>query len=117
MIESSKKVKPWRQAVEAAAVEAKSGAAALDGPLILTILFWLAAPTSLSRKKLAMGPYRKPDLSKLVRSTEDALVTAGAIADDARIVELHVEKRFVPPGGHCGAEIVIAVNHPLMEGC
>ena len=113
MIESSKKVKPWRQAVEAAAFDAKDGAASLDGPLILTILFWLTAPTSLSRKKLAMGPYRKPDLSKLVRSTEDALVTAGAIADDARIVELHVEKRFVPPGGHCGAEIVIAVNHPL----
>ena len=30
---------------------------------------------------------RRPDLSKLARSTEDALSDAGLIADDARIVE------------------------------
>ena len=110
MVESSKKVKPWRQSVEAAAVAAKNGASALDGPLVLSIVFWLPKPTSLSKKKLALGPCRKPDLSKLIRSTEDALVTAGAIVDDARIVDLYVQKRYVLETGHTGADIVVTVK-------
>ncbi len=85
MIESSKKVKPWREAVYWAAIEAKSKTAMvmpMDGPLAVVMVFALPKPTSVRRAQ----PDRKPDLSKLVRSTEDALVDAGLIADDARIV-------------------------------
>ena len=85
MIESSKKVKPWREAVYWAAIEAKSKTAIvmpMDGPLAVVMVFALPKPTSVRRAQ----PDRKPDLSKLVRSTEDALVDAGLIADDARIV-------------------------------
>ncbi len=86
LVESSKKVRPWRQDVRAAAMEARNGAAPLDGPLIVRMVFTLPKPASApkTRRTFAM---RKPDLSKLVRSTEDALVDAGLIADDARIVE------------------------------
>lgn len=86
LVESSKRVKPWRQDVKAAAIEARNGAAPLDGPLIARMVFTVAKPKSAPKRKRAY-PDRKPDLSKLLRSTEDALVTAGVIADDARIVE------------------------------
>jgi crossover junction endodeoxyribonuclease RusA len=113
MVESSKRVKPWREAVAGAAYEARAGQASacglapLDGPLLLRVTFWLPQPTSLSKRKAALGPFRKPDLSKLIRSTEDALTTAGVIADDARIVRLDAEKRFTPMSGHTGAKITV----------
>jgi len=114
MIESSKRVKPWREAVAAAAFTARNGQPPLDGPLVLTVTFWLPKPASLSRRVIALGPFRKPDLSKLVRSTEDALTTAGAIADDARIVRVVAEKRFTPVNGHAGAEVRIEPVAPVI---
>lgn len=86
LVESSKKAKPWRQDVVAAAIEAIAGAPPLDGPLDIRMVFTLPKPAS-SPKTRRTYPNRKPDVSKLARSTEDALVTAGAIADDARIVQ------------------------------
>lgn len=85
MIESSAKVKPWREAVKWAAIEAKNGAPPLDGPLIVRMVFTLPKPKSAPKKRKTY-PDRKPDVSKLARSTEDALTDAGLIADDARIV-------------------------------
>ena len=105
MVESSKRVKPWREAVAAAAFAARNGQPPMDGPLSLTVTFWLPKPASLSRRVAALGPFRKPDIDKLVRSTFDALATAGAIADDARVVRLVAEKRFTPIEGHAGAEV------------
>ena len=87
MVESSKKVKPWREAVEAAAVNAIIGSSItpipLDGPLFARMVFTLPRPAADKGRK---HPDRMPDLSKICRSTEDALKTAGLIADDARIV-------------------------------
>lgn len=85
MVESSKKVKPWRADVKDAAERARNGAAPLDGPLILRMVFTLPKPAS-SPKRRRTYPMRKPDLSKLARSTEDALTDAGVYTDDARIV-------------------------------
>lgn len=86
LIESSKAVKPWREDVGNAARVARKGQPPLDGPLVLRMVFTVAKPAS-SPKRRRVYPMRKPDLSKLARSTEDALVTSGLIADDARIVE------------------------------
>lgn len=85
MVESSAKVKPWREAVKWAAVESKNGAAPLDGPLVARMVFTLPKPKSAPKKRKTY-PDRKPDVSKLARSTEDALTDARLIADDARIV-------------------------------
>jgi len=41
---------------------------------------------------------RTPDLSKLVRSTEDALTEAGIWKDDARVVECFASKRYPNEG-------------------
>ncbi len=90
MIESSKKVKPWRQDVVAACVmlreEYASTFVMLDGPIRARMVFTLPKPASAPKRKRTWAD-KKPDLSKLLRSTEDALVTGGIIRDDARIVE------------------------------
>jgi Holliday junction resolvase RusA-like endonuclease len=86
LIESSAKVRPWRMDVkaEAEAVRAKHGTIA--GPLWVTMVFTLPKPASAPKKRRTW-PDRKPDLSKLVRSTEDAISDAGLWEDDARVVE------------------------------
>lgn len=100
MIESSAKVKPWRQDVAAAATDwiedwpHYSPWLPLDGPLQADMVFSLTRPRShyrtgrnahLLRDTAPVRPISPPDLSKLARSTEDALETAGLIVNDARI--------------------------------
>lgn len=89
MVESSKKVKPWRMDVKAAAEKARdenASAMPLDGPLSVSMVFTLPKPASAPKRRQTW-PDRKPDLSKLARSTEDALSDAGFWTDDARVVE------------------------------
>lgn len=85
MIESSKKVKPWRRDVADAAREVRNGEPPIDGSLVLRMTFTVPKPASAPKRR-RIYPNKKPDVSKLARSTEDALVEAGLIADDARIV-------------------------------
>lgn len=106
LVESSKKVKPWRQDVKAAAVmvretfwmaaPAGTDPCPLDGPLWVSMVFTMPKPASAPKRKRTW-PDKKPDLSKLARSTEDALVEAGLIKDDSRIVE-YVRLAKVFPG-------------------
>lgn len=84
MVESSAKVKPWREAVKWAAIQ--SGARGLDGPLWVSMVFTIKKPKSAPKRKRTW-PATKPDLSKLARSTEDAISDSGVWADDARVVE------------------------------
>ena len=95
MIESSKAVKPWREAVKSAAMDAmrQAGAVRLVGALSVEMIFTLPKPKS-APKRSRSWPDRKPDLSKLVRSTEDALTDIGAWEDDARIVSCLARKVF-----------------------
>jgi Holliday junction resolvase RusA-like endonuclease len=105
LAESSKKVKPWRMDVKAAAErwldEAKRHALQprqrpLDCPLRVSMVFTVPKPKSAPKTRRTW-PDRKPDLSKLVRSTEDALTDAGLWRDDARVVE-YVRVAKVFPG-------------------
>ncbi|CAA2393625.1 hypothetical protein [Xanthomonas phage Tabio] len=99
LAESSKRVAPWRQDVKVAA-EAEIGRredpgdwVPMDGPLLLVVVFTLPAPLSLPKRR-ASYPSKLPDLSKLVRSTEDALTAAGVWKDDARVVECRAIKTY-----------------------
>jgi Holliday junction resolvase RusA-like endonuclease len=82
MVESSKKVTPWREAVKAAG---EGAGPCLDGPLVVCMVFTVARPKS-APKRITI-PDRTPDLSKLARSTEDAITDVGLWADDARVAE------------------------------
>jgi crossover junction endodeoxyribonuclease RusA len=97
MVESSKKVKPWREAVKWAAREAMAGSVAIKGPVDVDMIFTLPKPSSAPKRRLTF-PDRKPDLSKLVRSTEDALTDAGAWEDDARVIRCVSGKRYPNEG-------------------
>jgi Holliday junction resolvase RusA-like endonuclease len=93
LAESSKKVKPWRNAVKAIAesLVLPEHRPLLDGALVADMVFSLPCPARFPKGKpddtrwLHGRPTTMPDLSKLARSTEDAL-TGVAWADDARVV-------------------------------
>lgn len=104
LAESSKKVKPWRKAVVEASVTACAGAAqflgldgwvALDGPLEVSMVFTLRKPLS-APKRVRTWPTKYPDVSKLCRSTEDALTSAGVWVDDARVVRYRELAKVFP---------------------
>ena len=86
LIESSKKVKPWRQDVKHAALAVRGDDPPIDGPVLLRIVFTLPKPKS-APKRVRTYADKKPDIDKLLRSTLDALTESGIIADDARVIE------------------------------
>ncbi len=114
MIESSKQVKPWRDAVRLAAIEEMGDAwTMLDEPVELRVTFYFTRPKAhyrtgknahLLRDAAPAYPHGKPDCSKLVRSTEDALTEAGVWRDDARITTIVAGKRY---GTYPGAIISV----------
>ena len=86
LVESSKKVRPWRMDVKMAAEAArKAHGCTFDGPLVVSMVFTVKKPSSAPKSRQTW-PDRMPDLSKLLRSTEDAITDAGLWADDARVV-------------------------------
>ena len=99
MIESSKHVKPWRQDVRAAAeawISTRPGLYPMDGALSVDMVFSMPRPkghygtgrnAGVLKASAPSYPQGMPDLSKLIRSTEDALTSAGLWEDDARVVE------------------------------
>ncbi len=97
MVESSKAVKPWREAVKWAAREALQANGAFVDAISMEITFTLQKPKSAPKTRVTY-PDKKPDLSKLVRSTEDALTDAGVWENDARVVSCLARKVF--PGEH-----------------
>jgi Holliday junction resolvase RusA-like endonuclease len=111
MIESSKNVKPWRYLVQQAAVAVNHPT--ITGPVSLSCVFLFPRPKSHFTSKGTIKPSAptfhsvKPDGSKCLRSTEDALVDAGLLQDDARIAISSYTKRYATPNEHPGALITI----------
>jgi len=98
----------WRQAVATAARDwlGENPREAIHEPVVLRMKFRF--PTVASDKYRSRH-FTKPDLSKLVRAVEDALVDGGVLADDSCVFALHASKRHVrhePPG--CSIEIALA---------
>ncbi len=118
VIESShERVKSWRQAVVEATRAALNGQGPFTTPVEMWVTFWMPRPKShyrtgknahLLRDTAPLHPGGMPDLSKLIRATEDALTDAGAIADDALIVSYEqLRKAYVTNGLLPGAHITI----------
>lgn len=97
LAESSKKVRPWRQDVVAAVHAQHPNHIRFVGPVRAVFIFTLPKPKSAPKRRKTV-PDRAPDTSKLVRSTEDALTTAGVWEDDARVVESASAKRYPNEG-------------------
>ena len=130
LVESSQYVKPWRERVVSVALDTIQHLdwTRLDEPLVLSADFFLDRPkhhfgTGRNAGRLKPSaparPTGPPDLSKLVRSTEDALTTAGVYRDDALIVSIATAKRYVDDGPGAlskpGAFITISRLHAALK--
>jgi Holliday junction resolvase RusA-like endonuclease len=106
LLEQSKRVAPWREAVHEAAKQAMNtrwlagrGEESLDGPLSIEVVFTVRKPASAPKRRITWPTTRDSgDIDKLLRSTFDALTTGGAIADDSRVVEVAARKVFPGEG-------------------
>lgn len=95
MVESCKALKPWREAVTAAAIAA--GAARWDGPVVVRLAFRFDRPKGHwgakgLRPSAPPKKTSKPDLDKLVRAVLDGLWPCWG--DDAQVVGLLASKRY-----------------------
>lgn len=96
----------WRQAVATATRDwlGEHPRPTIDEPVHVSMVFWFPPVKS--------DPYRtrhitKPDLSKLIRATEDAMVDGGLLKDDSCVFSLAAQKRYTsetPPGCSIGVE-------------
>lgn len=112
MRESSKRVAPWRDAVEAAATQAMEDEhmlGPLAPPYAVTLAFLIRRP-KVTKHTEPVAP-AIGDIDKLARATHDALTTSGLIEDDRHIVRAEQMKRWAQPGETPGAWIIVAEAH------
>ncbi len=110
------KGKDWKGDVkQAAAAFVQGGQALLQGPLRLSLVFWLPRPTGHygSGKNAAVlkpssppKPKSKPDVLKLARCVEDAL-TGVLWVDDAQITSEQLAKRYCEFGQQPGCQVIV----------
>lgn len=108
VVEMSKYVGAWRDDVRAACLREWGGRPALDGPLLLEVEFVRVRPAS-APKRSTPSATSAPDLSKLVRSTEDAITSAGIWRDDSRVIATLSWKRVAEIDETPGAHIRVGV--------
>ena len=122
MVEMSKAVGPWREAVRAETqlemwTQGRAGSP-LEGPVAVRLRFWLTRPAShygTGRNKAVVKPSAprrpagRPDVDKLARAVLDGLTMGGAFADDSQVVELQASKWYVADGDAAGCVITVEV--------
>ena len=101
VVDDSKRSRPWKTEVAAAAREALDGGDLLDGPLRMRLVFYVARPKGHYgargvRPSAPPHPTVKPDVLKLARAVEDAL-TGQVYRDDAQVVDEQLVKRYGEP--------------------
>lgn len=111
MYESSRLLKPWRDAVTSAAtiaIRRTPGFQTFTGPVRVRAKFFFARPKShyrtgrFSHELKPWAPlfvFTKPDIEKLLRSTHDALTAAGVWRDDALVVAVDSEMCYARTAG------------------
>lgn len=110
MVESSAKVRPWREAVRQEALA--TGLAITDEPVYLHLLFRFRRPKGHHNAQGQIKPSAptthttRPDLDKLCRSTLDAL-TGVLFRDDSQVAFMVASKEYTMPGELEGCQVEI----------
>lgn len=78
MVESAKTLKPWRESIRWAAVQAKPAAVVHfpTEPVAVLLLFTMRRPVATPKRRTPPA-VKKPDIDKLERAVLDALSSAG----------------------------------------
>jgi crossover junction endodeoxyribonuclease RusA len=106
MVEASKDLGPWRQAIAAEAAKAGNGTK-FARPVQVRFVFWFKRPKHHYRTGKYAGQVKDsapswqssaPDADKLCRAVADALTISGLILDDRLIARIEAEKRYGDPG-------------------
>ena len=100
---SSKKLKPWRDAIFWTMTASRAAERTIPGPVAAEIEFIMPRPASCKRDL----PTVRPDLDKLARAMLDALKTGGAYGDDGQVTKLLVSKRYQHDGEQPGAYVAL----------
>lgn len=103
LVESSKKVKPWREAVAQAAEE--NIPQPLKGEVHLTVEFALPRTKAMGDKE-APPMIQRPDVDKLLRAVCDGLSDV-AYEDDSQVTRVTASKRRTRPGEQPHARIAL----------
>ena len=122
MVESSKAVGPWREAVRAETQRARqvTAAAPMGGAVYVEVIFALPRPrghwrtgrnAGILRGSAPAYPSGRPDLDKLLRAVLDGLTMGGAWKDDAQVALVNASKVYGDPGCR------IAVGELEAGGC
>jgi crossover junction endodeoxyribonuclease RusA len=107
MVESSRAVGPWREAVRAETQRAMNGRPPFAGAVSVRLAFLMPRPKShyrtgrnahLLRESAPPFPAGRPDGDKLERAVWDGLTMGGAYRDDGQIVQWSGGKDWGPPG-------------------
>lgn len=98
IIDANPNVAGWKHLVGYEALAQRNGRPMLEGPLKLTLLFFVRRPKSHygSNGLLPSAPTfptTRPDVTKLTRAVEDAM-TGVLYHDDAQIVQQAVKRRY-----------------------
>ena len=99
MVEASRKVGPWREAVVSEAIRLGFDGQRIDDAVAVRVTFYLPRPVGHSgaqgvKTSAPAWPAKVPDLDKLLRSTLDGLVQAAVLFDDSRVVIIHARKTY-----------------------
>lgn len=84
------KLKPWRATMTAAAAEALAGRTGFDGPVAVTLGFYMPLGKTVKRDR----PSVTPDIDKLTRAVLDSLTVAKVWRDDSQVVDLHAHEWY-----------------------
>ena len=132
MIEMSKAVAPWREAIRAEAqrvrsdtldearapwrVEDEWAKAGLGYPVAVSLTFAMARPAAhygrrggqpYVKDSAPRVPSGRPDIDKLARAVLDGLVMGGVMADDGQVAVLKAYKTYAGPGETPGVLIEV----------
>lgn len=97
LIESSKRLKPWREDVRQGALDAiEQHDWTPPDAVAVGLTFWMPRPKNHPKTRRTIHSSR-PDGDKLIRGVLDALTSAGAIRDDSNVVKVSAVKVYVHP--------------------
>lgn len=109
LVESSKRVKPWRAIVNAAARQHMQDRPPAVGAVAVAIQFVLPRPKNLPKTRPTPPAIKRPDIDKLERAILDA-ITGVCFHDDSQVTKIESTKRIAEPGEQPGATITIKAN-------